>query len=308
MFCQIYKCLRYAVRHKRLLYIDTETNPKFLEPLGLYFNPLNTNLKFIDRVGANEILRNSRSGVASNFSWDYEAVWDTKSLSFIEKTSREKLTFDFKRSHDDEVLLHHQAGGGLDSGRLLLLMALTPHLKKLLATRLSMFPRDYYAAHVRYSDYESDYKKYLPKTISKKTKVLFLSTDNYQVIKWARINMPGVQTVNYQRSNNGNIESICDLFMLANARTVIPVPLVNNGVAFSGYSRLASLMWTSLSPALLVPSFPQLVMILRAIGGVRNPIMSTLRLIAFSPLLIQSRFSKFGVVADFRKMTRKFRA
>ena len=308
MFCQIYKCLRYAVRHKRMLYVDTEENPKFLEPLGLYFKPLSPNLKFTDRAGANEILRNARSGVAYNFSWDYEAVWDTKSLSFVEETSREKLTFDFKRSHDDEVLLHHQAGGGLDSGRLLLLMTLTPHLKNLLATRLSMFPRDYSAAHVRYTDYESDYKNYLPKTISKEIKVLFLSTDNDQVVEWARIKMPGVQTVNYQRSNNRNIESICDLFMLANGRTVIPVPLVNNGVAFSGYSRLASLMWMSLSRSLLVPSFPQLFMIVRAIGGVRNPIMSMLRLIAFSPLLIQSRFSKFGVVADFRKMTQKFRA
>jgi len=303
MFCQIYRCLRYALRHNRLVYVDTETNPKFLEPLSLYFTPLSPHLKFIARVEASEILSNSGSAVRPNIPWDYEAVWDTGSHSFIEKISLEKLTFDFNTSHSEEVLIHHQAGGGLDSARLLLLMSMTPHLKDVLVTRLGTFPKDYAAAHVRYSDYESDYKNLLPKTLSKKRNVLFLSTDNDQVIEWVKINLPWVETLDYQKSKNRNIEAFCDLFMLANARTVIPVPLVNNEVAFSGYSRLASLMWASLRPSLLKTDVSQLGLVLRAIGGVRNPIMSALRLVAFSPLLLKSRISGFGVIAEMRKLT-----
>jgi hypothetical protein len=90
--------------------------------------------------------------------------------------------------------------------------------------------------------------------------------------------------------------------MLANAGTLIPVPLINNDVAFSGYSRLASLMWAALHPALLNLNLP-LHVIFRAIGGVRNPIMSVLRIVAFTPLLIRLRVSKLGVVADLRKFT-----
>lgn len=307
MFCQIYKCLRYAIRHNRVVYVDTETNPKFLEPLSLYFTPLSPHLKFIDHFGANEILRNARS-VSPELPWDYQAIWDLENNSFIEKTSRERLTFDFRTSHKEEVLLHHQAGGGLDSGSLLLVMKLTPHLTNLLATRLSSFPREYVAAHVRYSDYESDYVDYLPRTVSRKVGLFFLSTDNDQVIQWARINLPWVQTILYEKSKNRNIESLCDLFMLANACTLIPVPLINNDVAFSGYSRLASLMWATLCPTLLHESLPRLNMIFRAIGGVRNPVMSTLRIVAFSPLLLRLRLSKRGVVAELRKLTNRITA
>jgi hypothetical protein len=266
-------------------------------------------LKFIDRAGADALIRNSESRIGSQIPWDYEAVWDSKSNSFVEKSSQEKLTFDFHRSHNQKVLLHHQAGGGLDSGRLLLLMGFTPHLKNLLDARLSMFPKDYAAAHVRHSDYESDYEDYLPKTISKKMGVLFLSTDNETVIEWVRINLPWVRTVSYQKLQNRNVESLCDLFMLANGRVVIPVPLANNRVAFSGYSRLASLIWVSIRPSLLLSSLSltrlsQLKLTLQAIGGVRGPLMSILRLVAFSPLLLQCRFSRFGVIADLRKVTR----
>lgn len=307
MFCQIDKCLRYAKRHNRLVYVDTETNPKFLEPLSLYLAPLSPHLKFIDHLGAKEILRNAKT-VIPEVHWDYQAVWDLENNSFVEKASREKLTFDFRTSHKEEVLLHHQAGGGLDSGSLLLEMKLTQHLTNLLATRLSKFPKEYDAAHVRYSDYESDYVNFLPMAVSKKVSVLFLSTDNDQVIEWARANLPWVQTLSYEKSKNRNIEGFCDLFMLANARTVIPVPLINSEVAFSGYSRLASLMWTSLCPSLLNQSLPKLKMIFLAIGGVRQPIMSILRIIIFSPLLLRSRFSRLGVLADMRNLTRRFRA
>jgi hypothetical protein len=262
-------------------------------------------LKFIDRDEANQILRNSESSVRPSIPWDYEALWDTGSHSFVEKISREKLTFDFTTNHSEKVLIHCQAGGGLDSARLMLLMSMTPHLKDVLVTRLATFPKDYAAAHVRYSDYESDYMNLLPNTLSKKRNMLFLSTDNDQVIEWLKVNLPWVQTVDYQESKNRNIEALCDLFMLANARTVIPVPLVNNEVAFSGYSRLASLMWASLRPSLLKTDVSQLGLVLRAIGGVRNPVMSILRMVAFSPLVFQSRLSRFGVIAEMRGLIRK---
>lgn len=305
MFCQIYKCLRYAIRYNRLVLVDTETNPKFLEPLSFYFTSLSPHLKFIDRGEANKILRDSGSAVRSNIPWDYETVWDTGSHSFIEKMSQKTLTFDFRRTHSEKVLIHHQAGGGLDSARLLLLMSLTPHLMDVLTNRLAAFPKEYVAAHVRYSDYESDYMNLLPNTLSKKRNMLFLSTDNDQVIEWLKVNLPWVQTVDYQKSKNRNIEALCDLFMLANARTIIPVPLVNNEVAFSGYSRLASLIWASLRPSLLKTDVSQLGLVLRAIGGVRNPVMSILRMVAFSPLVFQSRLSRFGVIAEMRGLIRK---
>jgi hypothetical protein len=182
-------------------------------------------------------------------------------------------------------------------------MALTSLILTAVATRLSHFPIGYTAAHVKVSDYESEYKNYLPKIVSEKLNPLFLSTDNLIVLAWVKVNIPSVTLIRYQKSQNRNIEAMCDLFMLANARTILPVPLINDRVAFSGFSRLASLMWSSLSPSKLGIGLANLILVIYAITGVRNPVVVILRLIAFTPLILQSRFSGIGVVAELRKLT-----
>lgn len=189
--CQIEKCWKYCEKNDRILIVDTTKSGIFINFSEL-FEQKNKS-KFIFAINESLIIKLNKlncqikelNGNISNYTSEY-----LKNENYIlKKIGNEnklkeciKLTFDFTKNYDEDLLVHEQCGGGTESLELLEKLKLSENIRSLF--KKNKIDGDYKSIHVRNTDYKTDYKSLLEnlKEILKDEKVLVCS-DDYSVIE-----------------------------------------------------------------------------------------------------------------------------
>ena len=183
--------------------------------------------------------------------------------NYIDPTTREKLTFDFSIDHPQQLLVHHQFGGGNHSIWALLRMTLHESLADELIRRLKIIDAPYTAIHVRNTDISTNYQDFIAEKASGITGAVFIATDDELVLEHCRAvfgydrvhnftHFPEITgTVLHHHSPERrddeiktiNQDAILDLIMLSLGQKLYfstnSVNVNSNQQTVSGFSRLA---------------------------------------------------------------------
>lgn len=160
-FNQIEKCWRYAEANDRTLVIDTRDSgllgdfsdffgPRTNQPT-VYFNPCEA-LQAFPNLLSDWYCQSSLKPRADRPLGACQSVVTSRTAN------RVQTSFDFDRSHQEQVILHESGGGGSISFHLLDRVMLAPGFREEVLHRLDHLPLDYFAVHVRNTDYQTDYK------------------------------------------------------------------------------------------------------------------------------------------------------
>ena len=249
MLVQIQKCLNYCRKYKRVLLIDTSRssyNFNFVE----YFN-INTNINNItDTEQVNQIISDCRlrviPGHVRGKLLTYQSMYSEKCKNFVDTNKRNQLTFNFRESYFEDILLHDQCGGG-DANNMFKILTLKLPIVKDFKQKYAQLPKPYIAIQVRNTDYKCDYQQlYLDNKADIDDKIIYLATDDKQCIEHFR--KLGIKVYNfttfpdkndYASLHNSKIDNvtklkdmISDLLLLA-----MSDKLISNSQG--GYIRLA---------------------------------------------------------------------
>lgn len=185
MLNQIEKCCQYGDKYNRIVLVQTceKFHPHFGNPFSRYFISLQKELVFIDKINSEimdglSVLPTCLSGQIGT----YKSLW-IKDLGIVEEHSGEKITFDFNKDHDEDILVHHQAGGGKRATFALSRMRLHDSIVDGLFEKLSLIGSPYPAVHVRHTDILSDYSKVMDEIAGQSYGKLFLATDNRKIVR-----------------------------------------------------------------------------------------------------------------------------
>jgi len=86
----------------------------------------------------------------------------------------------------DNVLILHQAGGGLKSLNAIKLFTITTELRTQIIQKLNEIPPNYFAVHIPHTDYETDYRTFLDKIKNElRGQKVLVCSDNFEVRKFA---------------------------------------------------------------------------------------------------------------------------
>ena len=260
MLNQIERCCRYGERFGRRIIVDTDykTARSFRSAFDKYFVSLQRNLELRSSISdaeldAMDVFPAALRGRVSN----YEYIYDPERKCQIDKDSRLPLTFDLETDHEQELLVHHQHGGGRLSLSALKRMRLHDSLVDMLAQRLLLLPTGYRAVHIRHTDLKIDYTKTLQALAASGTRPLFVATDNANVLADFCRSLAGTAIYSFSElpQNGGkpihmsppwqvaearNRDAILDLLILAAAQElVVPHGSGADGKSRSGYAVLA---------------------------------------------------------------------
>ena len=264
IFCQIEKCCQYADKFGRIVVVDTayEKSENFWDTFSNYFVSKQERL-LLDAQTLSPILKLSSlhprelKGMLDLYEFEYG---DKARICVIEGVTVD-LTFDFTRDYEEDVLLHHQAGGGLESKKLAKRISINENTMGALVTRLNLLPDYFDAVHVRHTDLQSNCEAAIQHFKIENSKALFVATDNFEVLQEFRRELgsdriysfsafPNVsgQTLHKRRYNDIEVaainrDAILDLFTLSFAEELILCRNTNNVFNdYSGYSLLARAM------------------------------------------------------------------
>ena len=268
--CQISKCLKYCETYKRILIVDGSKSPLSVS-FGKYFQiaePKTTVYLDLNECPRSLIERIQHLSASSfmpplpeNFVFEnyrYRAI--SEKNIYFEGTDK-AITFDFKRDYFQEILLHHQFGGGLMSAYIFKKIKLRSNVISSLTRQIADIGDFDAAVHIRNTDTASEYKKILRFALNRfRGKSIFVATDSLEVYKYC-CSMPcsekfkfNTESIKLQRScvalHKGKsldidndavfLQSIVDLFLLAIAPIYCFSTVKHGGI--SGYSMLASIL------------------------------------------------------------------
>ncbi len=179
----IQKCRIYAKKHNRILYVDTnyKTAISFNDHFSNYFfsrdpdvilGPLPEKYAENDPTVFPKALQGRIFDYQTNPKIPFRNITDT--LTGIE------ITFDFQKSYAEQILIHHQTGGGPSSVNALEILYLNPTLINALRWRQRIISTEYHGLHIRHSDYLSDFKGTIVAALRKQGNI-FLCTDNEKI-------------------------------------------------------------------------------------------------------------------------------
>ncbi|MEM1427888.1 MAG: hypothetical protein AAGG09_00365 [Pseudomonadota bacterium] len=216
--CQIGKCWTYAERWNRKLFIDPALGGLF-GFLWDVFEEQPYTAAFRDSV----IVRDRAAAMAladgrpirpaclapyygkSARNARY-AEFDSEQFRFVHIGTREPTSFDLHRNYPEDVLVHHDCGGGTESVGVLHRIRLKPEIRDEVLARMTHLPKQYVSVHVRSTDLTSDYKRFfeLFKDQLADRNVLVCS-DNQAVIDHAQavLTSSAVYTNETRRSTTG---------------------------------------------------------------------------------------------------------
>jgi hypothetical protein len=250
MLSQIARTHSYAIENHRKLVVETQSNPKFGAALSEYFR-CRADIRFISQAELEEFdslscFPNELTGRVSTYALRMTGV-----VPFREANTNTAVSFDFRKTYTEDVLIHHQPGGGLNSVRLLEELTYSDRILTELARRKKLLGPDYSAIHIRDSDYKTDWRAQLAEfAASLGTKTLFVATDNPKVIGdpcWRRLGLHVWSSAGFAQANtgfDGNEETLLDLALLAEAEELWIMKLQHSTVTYSGYSLLAKYLWS----------------------------------------------------------------
>lgn len=261
MLCQIEAAYSYAEATDRCLVVDTnyKNARAFKDKFSTYFSSLNSEMVLnLDEI---EVSIDSMSVAPDYLNGkinSYKIEWSSDISNWADSETRRRLSFDFKKSYDEQVLLHHACGGGTASLSALAKLQLKENMINLLSDRIDQIGQPYSAIHVRNTDYKTDYKSSLIELKKYISLPVFIATDDNECRDFC-IELFGKNSVKYFTSLpeganvplhaehiytsafQRNSEAILDLLVLALSKQFFKVSLAANlhHVNYSGFSILA---------------------------------------------------------------------
>jgi hypothetical protein len=251
IFRQISRCINYCLLHGRILVIDTESTETFASPFRDYFSLLIKGLTV--RLDTDEFLDFAETNQLSIYPPCVKLRYGTDRPYYKDRSENycldgASLTFDFKSEYSENILVHHQCGGGTPSDLLLNGLRLSPWLADRFRERWLSLLKPYVGIHIRDTDMKSSYEFLLP-LIQRCPQVIFLATDSAAVQKRARQSRPSglfmseipdygglpihSHSVTPEEKQRVNSTAVIDLLILALAKKV------HISTNRSGYSKLA---------------------------------------------------------------------
>jgi len=195
--CQIETCWRYAQQFGRILAIDASASGlwgDFADFFVLKAADLEVHARATPQLMADlnamsccpAALRGRLSLPDGRLG--YACRWDASLSALVDAQSGSRLSFDFTIDHPQDVLLHHQAGGGPSQAfALLQRVVLTADLALECRQRLAAFGRDYDAIHIRNSDYRTDWKEFLTRIAPELSlPAVLVCSDDRNVLSYAQ--------------------------------------------------------------------------------------------------------------------------
>lgn len=159
-FNQIEKCWRYAEANDRMLVIDTHDSG-LLGNFGDFFAPRKKHsaihFNLWEALQAFPDLLSDWYCKSSLKPRADRPLGACQSIGVNRTASRIQTSFDFDRNHQEQVILHESGGGGSISFYLLDRVMLAPGFREEALRRLDQLPADYFAVHIRNTDYQTDY-------------------------------------------------------------------------------------------------------------------------------------------------------
>lgn len=154
--CQIEKCWQYCDKYNRILIIDTTRSGIFIKFSDIFRDITNSNYLFE--------LSNEKIIEINNLTCqikEIERKLDSYQSIYIKGQNynlvgiNKKISFDFDKDYQEDLLIYEQCGGGTDSFKLLKKLTLVDELKsKIKNLKLKT---KYKSIHVRNTDYKTDY-------------------------------------------------------------------------------------------------------------------------------------------------------
>lgn len=260
MLCQIARCWRYAEIFGRYLIIDT-TVSGMVDNLFDYFEmrsepPIPVSglspellviLNTIDSVFPSVL----RGRISS-----YNAVYQQSGRAMVDQDSEVPLSFNFSKDYDEQLIVHHQYGGGTADVTALQHLRLRLDIAVKIVSRYPELTDDHSAIHIRNTDLKTDYQA-LIRTIERRVRndrIVVCSDDpacidyvgtrlsaTSQIFSGSSIPDAGGKPLHYNSEidrTKANIDMLCDLFWLSMSRNLY-VMKSRQGL-YSGFSRLAA--------------------------------------------------------------------
>lgn len=262
--CQIETCWSYCQKDSRTLIVDTTRSGLRINFSELFENNTNINYEFSLSNEIFQKIKNLKCQIKEidNKLMDYEVEY-TKENNYVTKDSRIRVSFDFEKNYDEDLLVFEQCGGGTKSVNLLSKLKLSSELRrKFTECKIS---ENYESIHVRNTDYQTDYKKLFESLREQlKNKLVLICSDDLEVIESAKIILKESTIISktsndfaekgiplhspYQKLTKEQEKllaenSIIDLLLLANSSKIHYSNL--SGYSFnklSGFTRLALLL------------------------------------------------------------------
>ena len=268
--CQIYKCLTYAEDQHRTLIIDSKKSGLFRD-FGDFFEFIHIDTKYIEKTDESLYKKLNRyscyppecKGKLNKYKTKYNTTLRAQTF----KKTGNVISFKIDQSYQQQLLVHDDSGGGIDSLQLLKRLRLKESIAQQARQQIAKLGRNYIAIHIRHTDYLSYYKEFFQEIYpSCANKNVLVCSDNASVIKEAKnffdqseilttdtpqlgddkcLHLPN----NYSDANekfNAPIYAIIDLIAMASAKSVFYPKIYKKNkkinATVSGYSRLAELL------------------------------------------------------------------
>jgi len=262
MLSQIERCCRYAERTNRAVIVDTKFGAdSYGDAFDRYFVSRQTHLilsakdlhPLFDRASTFPTCLQGR--VSS-----YDSYLDDAQKEYVERETRQPLTFDFAKNYPHDLLVHQQHRRLPIAVSVFMRLRLHPQLTRELFLRFSKIGGPYLGVHIRHTDYRSDYRPVIGQIAPLDMTKVFLATDNQQVLEEFRAALPGKQIFSFaenlsvdgtplhlRNSETGdvfrrNCDAILDLLLLALSVGVVSADITNSpyGIKVSGFTVLAA--------------------------------------------------------------------
>ena len=211
MLCQIEKCCRYAEQTGRYVIVDTnyENSHYFHDDFDKYFLSAQRKLLLSSRNVLEGLEKmNVFPGVLSGRVNSYTTDKKEPRKPFVDSLSKEEISFDFSKPYAEQLLVHHQLGGGDMSLSSLLRLRLKKDLKLELERRLAEIGGDYIAVHVRHTDYQTNYVDVLKALVELSPPRVFVASDNQFVVDAFRAALKNTKVFSFARGLSSNGEPI----------------------------------------------------------------------------------------------------
>jgi hypothetical protein len=259
---QIEKCCRYAERTNRAVIVDTKFGAdSFGDGFDRYFVSRQTQL-FLKAGDFHPVFDSASTfppclqGRVSSYNSDYDGA----ERMFVERETRQPLTFDFGKHYPHDLLVHQEARRLPIAVSVFMRLRLQPQLTRELLSRFSKIGGPYLGVHIRHTDYRSDYHPVIGRIAAAAVTKVFLATDNQQVLDEFRVSLPRKKIfsfaeelsvdgmpIHYRSSASGdvfrrNCDAILDLLLLALSGSIVSADITNSPSRFkkSGFMVLAT--------------------------------------------------------------------
>lgn len=250
---QIEKCWRYALESNRALFVDT-LRGGFSDSLNHYFRDVDGMTFGVPHISSEMTIFPTHDSLRDV---DYKIRYDRSLRKHILIDSGEPITFDFTKNYSQDILIHHQSGGGNQAIEVLKKLKLLPNIAKKIRKQISDLG-DYDSIHVRNTDYKTKYKLFFSELKIPSERNIALCSDDFACQEYGKfffsnrvfIPNPAPDTNQKPLHNDENlprlstnISAIADLLILASGKNLhfstLDPDSTGGRVKISGFSTLA---------------------------------------------------------------------